>query len=281
MATSGPSIRSLLPHLSFFRQAAANPSTSSQPNYVKFGKAPWTILHLIPLQPAFASPTRSAPAQQPGPPKPIRARRHGHGVPGQETWTALPPGAWAPRTPTPCLLLSSARAACALQPPQPRASPCCAPRAEAVCRQGLQDHRRPSSIRRPGSRPGEAKAAMELATTSCSCGTSSPRRMLTGTSPLASWTRAIRRPPLCEIPPLPSSSHPGEHSYLFPMTSSLYSPTRLSSWMAEAPAIGATRAATAPPPVALVRPGLRKKIRWRFAKRTLRFPLIPRSKSCV
>jgi hypothetical protein len=36
-------------------------------------------------------PTRSAPARQPGPPKPIRARRHGHGVPGQETRTAPPP----------------------------------------------------------------------------------------------------------------------------------------------------------------------------------------------
>jgi hypothetical protein len=84
---------------------------------------------------------------------------------------------------------------------------------------------------------------MESATTSCNYGASSPRRMLPGTPPLASWTRVVRRPPLCEIPPLPSSSHPGEHSYSFSMTSSLYSPTRSSSWMAEALAIGATRAA--------------------------------------
>jgi hypothetical protein len=93
---------------------------------------------------------------------------------------------------------------------------------------------------------------MESAMTSYSCGASSPRLMLPGTPPLASWTRAIRRPPLCEILPLPSSSHPGEHSYLFPMTSSLYSPTRSSSWMAEALAIGATRAA-APAPLLLLR----------------------------
>jgi hypothetical protein len=215
----------------------------------------------------ICEPNPFPPARQPGPLKPIRAWRHGHGVPGQETWTAPPPGAWAPRTPTPRLLLSSARAACALQPPQLRTSPCCAPRAEAVRRQGLQDRRRPSSIRRPRSRPGEAEAAMESATTSCSCGASSPRRMLPGTPPLASWTRAVRRPPLCEIPPLPSSSHPGEHSYLFPVTSSLYSPTRSSSWMAEALAIGATRAAAPPPPVAPVRPGMRKKIRGRFCKK--------------
>jgi hypothetical protein len=53
----------------------------------------------------------------------------------------------------------------------------------------------------------------------------------------------------------------GEHVFENLSISSLYSSTRLSSWMAEAPAIGATRAATALPPVALVRPGLRKKIR--------------------
>jgi hypothetical protein len=77
-------------------------------------------------------------------------------------------------------------------------------------------------------------------------------------------TAASNAPPPAaptEIRPPPLISARGEHVFETLSISSLYSTTRLSSWMAEVPAIGATRAATAPPPVALVRPGLRKKIR--------------------
>jgi hypothetical protein len=56
---------------------------------------------------------------------------------------------------------------------------------------------------------------------------------------------ADRRHPF-EIRQLPSIPAAGEHLLVPPMTSSLYSPTRSSSWMAEALAIRATRAAAAP-----------------------------------
>jgi hypothetical protein len=53
------------------------------------GRSPF---HPDSAQPASPfRPTRSAPARQPGSPKPIWARRHGHGVPGRETRTAPPP----------------------------------------------------------------------------------------------------------------------------------------------------------------------------------------------
>jgi hypothetical protein len=87
---------------------------SAQLREVWKGSLDYSTSQPTPARICEPNPVRPSPAARPAKAHP--ARRHGHGVPGQETWTAPPPGAWAPWTPTPRLLLSSARAACALQP---------------------------------------------------------------------------------------------------------------------------------------------------------------------